>query len=308
MILIDLSQIMWAGIYAQGNSYTKIDDDLIRHIILNSIRSTRKKFASKYGEIVICCDGKNYWRKKINPYYKANRKKARESSKIDMEVVFSSMDKIKEELKTVFPYKIIEVEGAEADDVIGTLCQRYASRETVAIISSDHDFAQLKKYGNVVHISPKTKKEIVETMSPDLFLKQHIIIGDSGDGIANLLSDIDTLVTEGKRQKPISKKKLAEWVNMTPEEFCAETGVSIDRYRLNEKLVDLSKTPDELKQQIIAVYESEKKTPIGGWGNRILNYFIKNRMKVMTDYLDDFTFRVKSPRPDNPVSLENFFA
>jgi len=308
LILLDLSQIMWAGIHAQTSARVKPDEDLIRHIILNSIRSTRVKYAKEYGEVVICADGRNYWRKKVNPYYKSNRKKARDKSTMDFAAIFGALDQIKKDLREEFPYSYIEVDGAEADDVIGALCRLYASRDNPCLVySADHDFYQLRRYEGVYQISPTTKREVKYDLTPKEYLMEHRIKGDSSDGVTNVFSDPDTLATEGKRQKAVSSAKLAKWVNMSPEEFCADAGVTMERYLLNDIQVDLAKTPQELVDQIAEQYEMKKKTPLGGWGNRILRYFMKHQMRVMTNSLPDFTFPAKEPVYNKPGALDEFF-
>lgn len=298
-----------SGIHAQAGGRVKIDDILVRHIVLNSIRAVRVKHGKKYGEIVICADGRNYWRKEINPFYKGQRAGARKKSKLDFTSIFKSFDVVKKELIEVFPYKYIEANRAEADDVIGVLARKYSSLENPCLIwSADHDFRQLHQYPGVSQISPMTKKEVFrDELSPKQYIMSHTISGDAGDNVTNLFSDTDTFMTEGKRQKSVSKKKLAEWVKLTPEEFCAETGVTMERFRLNERLVDLSKTPQDIVDDIVSQYEKEQKPVIGGIGNKILRYFMNNNMKVMTDSLNDFVFKVKQPTQEEKGNLAAFF-
>lgn len=307
MIVVDLSTVLWSGVYAQAKN-GRIDDDLIRHIILNSLRSVRAKYGKKYGELVICADGRKYWRKELNPYYKASRKKARDKSKLDMAAIFHGFDQIKEDLRETFPYTYIEMDRAEADDIIGVMCRKYSSKDNPCLIySSDHDFWQLQQYQGVTQISPQTKREVTQHLSHKLFLREHIIIGDSGDGVTNVFSPTETLVTEGVRQKSVSKKKLATWITMTPEEFCADTGVSMERYKLNQDLVDLSKTPQDIVDEIVGQFLIGKKTPIGGWSSKLLRYFSKHKMKIMMNYLNDFVMPVRQKIEERTGDLDEFF-
>ena len=79
MILLDYSQIALSNIIVQ-----KVDDEnIIRHMILNSIRMYNKRYRKEYGQMVICADGMNTWRKEYFPQYKAHRKKARSESTMD---------------------------------------------------------------------------------------------------------------------------------------------------------------------------------------------------------------------------------
>jgi 5'-3' exonuclease len=282
MILIDLNQVLLSGLMAQISSQkgTKLDEDLVRHLILNIIRMHVKNFRREYGEVVLACDNRKYWRKEYFPFYKAGRKKSREKSDLDWHMIFNMLAKFKEELKENFPYKIIDVEGAEADDVIGTLVPRHAPHEKVLILSSDGDFLQLQRYGaNVKQYNPAQKKYIKED-NPIEYLKLHIIEGDKGDGIPNVLSPGDVFVREA-RQKPLTKgikqKLVTESVdtwNVTEQEYWSR----------NQTLIDLTFIPKEIQEKIINTYEEAKPAP----RNKLLNYFIKNKLKNLMDVIEDF--------------------
>ena len=283
MILIDLNQVLISNLMQQigSNPKTKLDEDLIRHMVLNSLRSYVRQFKEKYGEIVICCDSKKYWRREIFPLYKSNRKKDREKSPFDWNLIFETLNKIREELKKYFPYKVIDVEGAEADDVIGVLAGRMAAHEEILILSSDKDFVQLQKYSNVRQYSPILKK-YVETEDPHMYVKEHIIRGDRGDGIPNFLSADNTFAV-GDRQKVINTKKLSEWLNKSPEEFCINETM-LRGYKRNQMLVDLDFIPETIKAQIIEAYE----TATVAKRNELLNYFIDKRLKNLIEVIQEF--------------------
>ena len=174
--LVDLNQVLLSGLLAQVNARQKLEEDLIRHIALNTLRSNVKKFR-EYGEVILCCDSRNYWRKQIYPHYKAHRKSAREKSPLDWNLIFKVLNKIKQDLKENFPYKVIEVDGAEADDVIGTLAPRLSASERVLILSSDADFKQLQRYDNVKQYNPMLGI-YVTSKHPIKDLKEKIIRGD----------------------------------------------------------------------------------------------------------------------------------
>lgn len=283
MILIDLNQVLISNLMQQINSNPKmkLDEPLIRHMVLNSLRSYAKQFKSKYGDIVVACDSKKYWRRDIFPFYKAHRKSDREKSEFDWHLIFQTLNKIRDELKENFPYKVIEVDGAEADDVIGVLTARMAAHEEILILSSDKDFVQLQKYPGVVQYSPILKR-FVKTEDPLNYVKEHIIRGDRGDGIPNFLSPDNTFVA-GERQKVISTKKLQEWINSTAEEFCT-TDMMLRGYKRNQMLVDLDYIPETLKEQIVQAYD----VPKSGSRQKMLNYFIDNRLKNLIECLDEF--------------------
>jgi hypothetical protein len=276
-----------------SNPNANLSEDLIRHMVLSSILSYKKKFSDEYGELVFCADDKNYWRKKIFPFYKANRKKARDASKFDWNLIFNTLNKIRAEIKEIFPYSVIQVETAEADDVIATLCKYTQTNELkrvgfmtepqkVLILSGDKDFLQLQKYSNVKQFSPLLKKYLT-TDDPKKFLMEHIISGDSGDGVPNFLSQDTVFVTEGVRQKPIRKVKVDEWLQIgDPEKFCDD--VMLRNYKRNESLISLDLIPKEIEDSIVSTYERK----IVGDRRKMFNYFVANKLKYLMDSISEF--------------------
>ena len=282
MIIFDYNQVAISNLMEQiGSSKTQVEEGLVRHMILNTIRTYVKKFKESHGpEVVIACDNKNYWRRDIYPHYKAGRKKARESSGHDWNTIFDCLSKIREELKDNSPYKVVTVDTCEADDIIATLVMKHSATQKIMILSSDKDFAQLQRYPNVEQYSPILKKYIKEPL-PLLQLKQLIIRGDKGDGIPNILSPDDVFVVGG-RQKPITETKIIGWMNQEPKEFCNE-----DMFRnfiRNETLIDLSKIPERLVEQILHTYENAKVHT----RQEFMNYMIANRLKNLIEVIDEF--------------------
>jgi hypothetical protein len=264
-----------------GSSKTQVEESLVRHMILNTIRTYVKKFKETHGpEVVIACDNKNYWRRDIFPYYKASRKKAREASGHDWNTIFDCLNKIREELRDHSPYKVITVDTCEADDIIATLTMKHSATQPIMILSSDKDFAQLQRYPNVQQYSPILKKYIKEPL-PLLQLKQLIIRGDKGDGIPNILSADDVFVT-GSRQRPITESKIIGWMNQEAKEFCNED--MLRNFSRNETLIDLTKIPQNLVNEILDTYESAK----GHTKQEFMNYMIANRLKNLLEVLDEF--------------------
>ena len=279
MIILDLNQTMISNLMMQLGNHTNVplEESLLRHMVLNSIRLYRQRFVKEFGEIVIACDDKNYWRKQVFPYYKANRKKAREQSELDWTAIFESLNAIRQELKEYFPYKVIQVETAEADDVIGTLCKQFGSEgplaigEKILILSGDKDFNQLQKYSNVQQYDP-VRKKFIKADDPYKYLQEHIIKGDSGDGIPNFLSDDNSFVA-GIRQKPVTSKKLVDWIGKKPEEFCDET--MLRNYKRNQQLVDLDYIPDNIHNTVIDQFNNSNNKD----RSKLFNYFIKYKLK-----------------------------
>tara|TARA_Y100000593_G_scaffold20210_1_gene40584 strand:- start:2417 stop:3259 length:843 start_codon:yes stop_codon:yes gene_type:complete len=280
MILIDLSQIMMAStMISMEKGQTEADLEFLRHLVLNSLRMYRSTYNDKYGELVICCDDRHSWRRDYFPLYKAGRKAGRDSSPLNWSQIFECFDTIKEELKTNFPYKFIQVENAEADDVIGLLSRSVS--EKVMIISSDKDFIQLQKYDNVSQWSPVTKK-LVNGNEPNGYLFEHILRGDKGDGIPNILS-ADNSIVEGIRQKPITKKYIENFV-MHNAVLNGRTDEEIRNFHRNKKLIDLAETPPNICEDIWNEYQKEPK----GQRRDLLNFFIEKKLNNLIETIGDF--------------------
>jgi hypothetical protein len=286
MILVDLNQVLIAGMMTQINKSKNksIEEGLIKHMALNILRNHVKTFRKTYGEVILCCDNRKYWRKDIFPYYKAGRKKNREKSDLDWHLIFDILGRFKTDLKEHFPYKVIDVEGAEADDIIGTLAPRYVAHENVLILSSDGDFLQLQKYNTgkfqIKQYNPTAKKYIVSE-NPTNDLKEKIIRGDAGDGIPNVLSASDSFVN-GIKQKSITEGKLTAMMNEDWNDW--DNDYAKTNFDRNRRLIDLSYIPSELKQEIINTYEEFKPSP----KNKLLEYFISNKLMNLMDVIEDF--------------------
>lgn len=286
MILIDLNQVLLAGLMAQiANQKGKLDEHLIRHMVLNIIRTHVKNFKAEYGEVILCCDNRKYWRKEFFPFYKANRKKNRDKSDLDWHMIFDMLAKFKQELKDNFPYKVLDIEGAEADDIIGTLAPRHIAHENILILSSDGDFLQLQMYNgklnkNTIKQYNPSQKKYVKSEKPLLELKEKIIRGDKGDGIPNIFSPSDCFVRD-LRQKPITQKVLEKYLNEETNNW--NDTLASSGYSRNQTLIDLRLIPGDIKEKIINTYEETK--PAKG---KLLNYFIEHKLKNLMEVIEEF--------------------
>ena len=287
MILVDLNQVLLSGLMAQIASQkgVKLEEGLIRHMVLNIIRTHLKTFRKEYGEVVLCSDNRKYWRKEFFPFYKAGRKKTREKSDLDWHLIFDMLSKFKQELRDNFPYKVVDVEGAEADDIIGTLVPRHIMHENLLIISSDGDFLQLQMYNGrseftVKQYNPAQKKFLISE-NPISELKEKIIRGDKGDGIPNVLSVSDCFVRD-IRQTPINKSKFDKLMEKDYGEWEDENARI--GYSRNQTLIDLRNIPGDIREKIINSYEETKPAPKG----KILDYLIANKLKSLIDVIEEF--------------------
>ena len=279
MILIDLSQIMVAStMMSMGKDQSEVDISMVRHMVLNSLRMYRQKYHNEYGELILCCDGRHSWRRDHFPQYKAARKTNRDADSRDWTQIFGCLDTIKSELREFFPYKYIEIDESEADDIIGVLAK--IATEKVMIISGDKDFIQLQVRDNVDQYSPITKK-IVYDANPAKYLREHILRGDSSDGVPNFLS-ADNCIVDKIRQTPISKKKVELWVDQEPEDFCNEE--QLRNYHRNMKLIDLQYTPSNIVDQIGKQYDEIPKGKRSG----LLNYFIERKLNNLIESIGEF--------------------
>ena len=284
MILVDMNQISLASMmmHLHMSKSKEPDDNMVRHMILNSLRMYRTRFSSEYGELVLCYDSKHYWRRDYFPEYKSGRRKTREKDDKNWDEIFLCLNEIKDELRENLPYKFLEVYGAEADDIIATLCHEleFDNGKTL-ILSGDKDFVQLQKYKNVSQYSPITKK-FVNGIDPNEYLYEHILRGDMSDGVPNVLSPDNTFV-DGLRQKPLSKKKVAKWAGPMCEQMLPNDEVKRN-YQRNLKLIDLTYTPDELSEEILDTYRTTTK----GDRSKLLNYFIQKRLSNLTESIGEF--------------------
>lgn len=279
MIIVDLNQVMLSNLMMQLGNHTnaQVEENMVRHMVLNSLRSYNQKFAAEYGEMVIACDNKNYWRKQIFPYYKANRKKNIESSEMNWQAIFECMNKIRAELKEYFPYRVIDIESAEADDIIATLVKENSefAPQDILILSGDKDFIQLHRYDNVKQYDP-TRKKWVSHPDPKRYLEEHILKGDSGDGIPNVLSEDNTFVV-GARQKPLTQKKI-EYILENDKRGYERN------WNRNAQLIDLSYVPAEIREKVIESFNSQKDKK----RDKMFNYFIANKLKHLMEHIGEF--------------------
>ena len=286
MILVDMNQVTISNLMMQLGSKrdNELDENLVRHMVLNSIRGYRSRFHDAFGEMVLCYDSKKYWRRDYFPNYKSNRKKDRANSGLDWNTIFETLNNIRDEIKETFPYKVLEVEGAEADDCIAAIVQHVAETpsefEHILILSGDKDFIQLHKYNNVQQYSPTVKK-FIKDINPDIYIREHVLKGDRSDGVPNFLSPDNTFVDE-LRQKPLTKKKLETWIDLEPTDYCSDE--MLRNYQRNKTLIDLECIPSDLKVKILEEYQNAEH----GDRSKLLNYFIKKRLKNLMNDIGDF--------------------
>ena len=278
MIIVDINQIMISNLMVTiHRDNLELSEDLVRHMVLNSLRGHNKKFRKEYGQMVIACDSGNVWRRQAFPNYKAGRKENREKSEHDWTMIFDILSKVKDEIKKFLPYKVIEVESVEADDIIAVLCRR--TNEKVLILSGDKDFIQLHN-DRIKQYNPVLNKFVGQGENPSLYIREHILKGDRSDGIPNVLSD-DNVFIEGRRQRPLSKKKIEAWCNEIVPTFNEEEQKNYDR---NKTLIDLNCIPREFEDKINREFDTFEVAT----RDKILGYFINKKLKTLIESIDEF--------------------
>ena len=297
MILVDYSQVALAAILTFQRELKGTESEvknLIRHVTLSTIKSYKKKYGKEYGEMVICCDGRKYWRKEYFEYYKGSRKKNRDASDLDWKLIFDTLTEMREDIAKHFPWRVIHVDRAEADDVIAIMAKWLQDNELVReglveetqkvlILSSDKDFKQLQLYPTVKQWSPMQKKYITASKQEIRdFMVEHIVKGDTGDGVPNILSKDDVFMV-GERQKPMSAKRLAEFIENG--EAACRNDEEKRNYARNQTLVDFQFIPDDVQKSIVDAYLSNKPN---GDKMTVMNYLMEHRCRLLLEELEDF--------------------
>ena len=279
MILIDMNQISLASLMMHLHmNEGELEEDMVRHMILNSVRMYRTMFNEEYGEVVLTYDSRAYWRREIFPQYKWNRRKNREKDDKNWDSIFKVLNQIKDEIKEFLPYKVIETYGAEADDVIAILCKHYQS-EKIMIVSGDKDFIQLQKYDNVGQYSPITKK-LINGIDAVVYIKEHVLKGDKSDGIPNVLSP-DHTFTDDLRQRPLTSKRMHSIMAKEIDDLNDEVKRN---YQRNERLINLDNIPELLEKNILDDFNDAS----CGDRSKLLNYFIEKRLTSLNENIGEF--------------------
>ena len=297
MILVDYSQVALAAILTFQRELKGTESEvknLIRHVTLSTLKSYKKKYGKEYGELVICCDGRKYWRKEFFEFFKGMRKSNRDKSDLDWKLIFDTLSEMREDISQHFPYRVMHIDRAEADDIIAVMTQYLQENlliqeglveepQKILILSSDKDFKQLQLYPTVKQWSPMQKKYITATKKEIIEHKiEHIVKGDTGDGVPNILSKDDVFM-KGERQKPVSAKRLQEFFD---NGFIACRNDEERRnWHRNTTLVDFDHIPPDVKESIIVSYISSKPK---GDKMSIMNYLMEHRCRLLLDEIEEF--------------------
>ena len=281
MILIDNNQLIIANVFASMKHHNIEDETILRHLVVNTYRNYNSKFKEQYGDMIICHDSAHCWRKEYFSLYKANRKASKQKSKHDWDKIFNTMTEIRQEIQDNFPWKNISVPKTEADDIIACIAKNSSPMESVLIVSADKDFQQLQKYSNVKQWSPM-KQDYLVCKDPEDYLLTHVISGDSSDGVPNILSDDDTFVVDGKRQKPCGKKKIEIFKDRYLNENIIDDDVR-QNWNRNEKMIDFDNIPSEIQNEIMEEFNKEHTRET----KNIFQYLVDNKLIKLLECIEE---------------------
>lgn len=279
---MDLSGIVINAVQGAIAKKEVLSESMVRHVALSQILHYKKKY-SKFGKPILCLDSRHYWRKDEFKYYKQNRKKARAKSTMDWDLFFEYFNKVKQELKDYVPYIVLDVDKCEADDTIYLLAMK--AQEPVMIVSADKDFLQIQVHKkNVKQYSPMVKK-LISLNTNSYSLIEHIIRGDSSDGIPNIKSDADVFLCDDKRQKSITAVLVNDAERLDRTELICENKVQLEAFKRNQLLIDMSNIPENYKKIIRDTYKDALDNPPK---DKLKTYFIKYRMRLLFNKITEF--------------------
>jgi DNA polymerase-1 len=151
------------------------------YVMLNMLRRLLKDAPADYVACVFDAKGKTF-RDAVYPQYKANREPMPDDLAVQIEPL--------KEAIVALGWPLLEIEGVEADDVIGTLA-RQAERDGMKVVIStgDKDFAQLVS-GRVTLVNTMSNEVLDEAgvegkfgVKPARFIDYLALVGDSIDNI-----------------------------------------------------------------------------------------------------------------------------
>jgi transcription initiation factor IIE alpha subunit len=110
---------------------------------------------------------------------------------------------------------------------------------------------------------------------------EHVVKGDSGDGIPNIMS-ADDVFMKGERQKSVSSKRLQEFVD---NGFIAcKTDEERRNWQRNTTLVNFKHIPEDIKQTVMEAFEVKPKAD----KNDVMNYLIKHKCRNLLNEIEEF--------------------
>lgn len=296
VVLVDFSQAVISACAAQAKDLRDGGDfkGLVKHVTLNMLLSWKRKFN---GHMILCMDSRHYWRKDEFPHYKGHRKHDKDDSFIDWDALFETLNELKVELKDNFSFPVIEVEGAEADDIIAVLTSYFQENELVntglideprevVIVSTDGDFQQLQKFHGVKQWN-NVQKKFITCKNPKQFLIEHIVEGDTGDNVPSITTGDDWSKARADgvatRAKPFKKARISEFYHKGID--ACQDEEERRNWKRNELLVDFDSIPSAINNKVVSAYLSYE---VAGNQKKIFDYLVKNKMKLLMGAVPEF--------------------
>ena len=290
MLIIDFFNVTISRIHQHCIEYDEAPElNLMRIIATKAVLGyvvQHKKYADN--GVVIACDSKSNWRFRVFPLYKKNRKKKKEKSKFDYEMFYKNINILINEFRENLPFKVMEVEGAEADDIISVISRIFSNKTDVCIVSSDKDFIQLQHIARpftIKQYSPYRGCFVTQNDIPITFA-EHIIGGDADDGVPNIWSQKDVFLVDGIKQKSFTKVKKEELnaIGLTAYRKLQPPEIQ-ERIDLNEQLIDLTKIPQDISDSIIHNFMNTKEAR-----GKLNQYIVSNKMNTLLEHYGGIVF------------------
>lgn len=301
MIISDFSKVSYSIVYVFEDDIKKSEpkeiENILRHAIINSFTTLKKRFGAEYGELIIAVDGKKNFRKDIYEHYKAGRAEARKKSDIPWNIVFDIVHRLVDEAKENWPWAVIEVDRAEADDVMFVLVEDIANHNTqsvgvmdddepekVLLDTRDQDMFQIHRPG-LRQWDSRDRKFITlpSGMTAEAFRKDLIIRGDTTDGVENVFTPLGTLITPGVRQTACIAKRMNSVLQFENIFDYDLDPVIKERIKMNHQLVSSQGIPLDVRDEIVSKYKNRtinKKM-------KMLQYLQKHRCIRLIDEINN---------------------
>ena len=276
-LIIDNSNLFWRTIGGSANPNSGMNSEyvedgnysLFKSMYIFSLFQLMKE-AKPQQRVILALDDKNYWRKKIFPLYKAQRKKERSENKffkdVNFEELFKVSDEFFKELVTIIPQiQSIKIPNVEADDVIAILTE-HISLDTHCI-STDKDMYQLYRYKG--YKQSKFGNDIQEVLNPMSFLHEKICRGDKSDNIPSIYPRLGIKTYQKMMENGSLLKLISEDSNVG------------EVYSRNREIVDFKYIPKQITKDILKEYHAF--VPERTNEMTLYNFLLKHKMNFILD-------------------------
>lgn len=231
VVFIDAYNLIYRAFHGNQAKMTNLEGLPTNAIytVTNMLLKLKKQFTN-LSYILAVFDGGGNFRKEIDEAYKANRKEMPEELKAQMPYI--------KQLFEILGFPIMQAEEVEADDVIGTLAKRSASKGfNTYIISGDKDFRQIVT--NNLHVidtmhdicyNPEKVKEKMG-VDPHNVVGWLALVGDNSDNVLGV-----DKIGPGKASKLLNEYGTIEGVIANKDEVKNKIGENLREAIANGQL------------------------------------------------------------------------